>query len=372
MNDDVQRMLSEANPVRVERMGDAAATPAAVLLLERITSQAPEPSVARPVRRAMRRRVLIAGAAAVVTASGVAVFRLPFGSGQEAAAYAATPPMLDYRPSGQSAAGFLRDLAVRVARMPDRTGSGDFSYVRMQAWLLGPTVDATTRTGSAAVASVKSESWVTGDGTGRLVRQPGELIPQAGPVALPSGGTVAEATPGNDASPGAPSVSVGQVLDPLVDLASLPTDPVGLAQRLDRLPPTKTSGDVKSEMPSATWRLGQLRGIWSSQPVPPRTRASFLRLLADMPAVTDEGAVNDRAGRRGHAVAIQTQEGQARVRQVVILDPSTGEVLGYEKILLTEQGREQWSPFARLHLPAVVEYDAYFAAGRVSSMKVHL
>jgi len=372
MKYDVRRMLSEANPVPVETLGDAAATPAAGLLLERITSQPPEWAVARPVRHPMRRRVLIAGAAAVVVASGVAVFRLPFGLGQEAAAYAATPPMLDYRPSGESAASFLRELADRVAILPDRTGSGDFSYVRMQAWSLGPTVDATTRTGSAAVASVKSESWVTADGSGRLVRQPGQLIPQADPVALPSDGTVAEATPDNDASPGAPSVSVGQVLDPLVDLASLPTDPVGLARRLDALPPSKTSGDAQSEVPSTTWRLGQLRGIWSSQPVPPRTRASFLQLLADMPTLTDEGPVTDRVGRPGHAVAIETEEGPARVRQVVILDPSTGTVLGYEKILLTERGREQWSPFARLHLPAVVQYDAYFDAGHVSSMKAHL
>jgi hypothetical protein len=80
--------------------------------------------------------------------------------------------------------------------------------------------------------------------------------------------------------------------------------------------------------------------------------------------------VTDRVGRSGHAVAIETQEGQARVRQVVILDPSTGAALGYEKILLTEQGREQWSPFARLRLPAVVQYEAYFAAGRVSNMEV--
>jgi hypothetical protein len=372
MKHDVQRMLSEVNPVRAERLGDAVSTPAANLLLERILSQTPERAVARPVRRAMRRRVVIAGAAAVVIASGVAVFRLPFGPGQEAVAYAATPPMLDYRPSGQAAAGFLRDLADRVAGMPDRTGSGDFSYIRMQSWLLVPTVDATTRTGGAAVASVQSESWVTADGSGRLVRQPGPLIPQADQVTLPPGSTVAEATPDGAASPGAQSVSDGQVLDPLVDLASLPTDSVGLARRLDALPPSKTSGDARSEVPSTAWRLGQLRGIWSSQPVPSRTQAAFLRLLADTPMLTDEGTVTDRVGRPGHAVAFDSQEGNARVRQVVILDPSTGATLGFEKILLTEQGREQWSPFARLHLPAVVQYDAYFAAGRVPSVEVHL
>jgi hypothetical protein len=305
-------------------------------------------------------------------ATGVTVFRLPFGSDQPAAAYAATPPMLDYRLSGQSAASYLRDLADRVASLPDQTGTGDFSYVRMRSWLLVPTVDETTRTGSAAVAPVLTESWVTSDGSGRLVRQPGEPIPQTGAVALPPGSTVAKATASSDNAAGAPNVSTGPVLDPLVNLASLPTDPAGLALRLDAMPPSKTAGAVRSEVPPAAWRLGQLRGIWSSQPVPPQTQATFLRLLADMPTLTDEGVVTDRAGRQGHAVAIETQEGQARVRQVVILDPVTGTALGYEKILLTEQGREQWSPFARLHLPAVVQYDAYLAAGHVTTMEVQL
>lgn len=370
--------LSRANPVEVTLLGDSSRTAEGEALLLRIVAEADDPPIAAggpavrgavgqasPARPALRGRwvavptrwrLITVGTLAVATALAVLVTQLPGGHGT-GAAYAATPPMLRYHAAGKPAAKVLDDLAARITGQPDTTGTGDVRYVRVRRWLLVPTLDADRGTGGAAVTADLIETWLAGDGAGQVLRTPGGVRAEGTGQALPPGSKAAEATA---------ETGSGRFTEVPLDLAALPQDPVALANWLDQRPDTKATGSRPSSV--AARRIGGLRAVWDQQPVPPEVQARFLRVLADTPGLVDEGTVTDRAGRSGRAVAVEADEGAARVRHVLILDPGTGAPLGYEKILLTERGQEQWTPLQPVRVPAVVEYVAYLAAARVATV----
>jgi hypothetical protein len=355
----VIRLLPEANPISLDDLGDTSRTPEAQRLLEHIIAEVScsdveagdgvateRPHVRLPGWRPARRRLIAAVALAMaVTAASLSV-QLP-ASREARPAYAATPTMLDYHPSTQSAAEFLRDLAARISTHPEQVvGSGDFWYVRTQRWALFPVMG--DHGASAQVTPELTEIWFAADGSTRTL------------FSLRGGHDGnAQVTPGMaeiwDAAHGS-SRTLLQVGAPM------PSGKVRVVER-DRL---RAEGDLGFKP-----RPQRMLAIWGGNPISPAKRAKFLRALADTPGLTNEGPVIDRAGRNGHAFAFDTAQGPARVRYVVILTPDTGVMLGYERILLTGRGQADGQadqvPSQSVHGPVVVEYVTYLAAARVAT-----
>jgi hypothetical protein len=68
-------------------------------------------------------------------------------------------------------------------------------------------------------------------------------------------------------------------------------------------------------------------------PTSPQLRAALFRVLADLPGVQLLGRQRDRLGRSGIAVAV-TQGGSGRVREELLFDPATSNVLQTEGVQL--------------------------------------
>src|SRR5262249_20064249 len=80
-----------------------------------------------------------------------------------------------------------------------------------------------------------------------------------------------------------------------------------------------------------SYRLIDTIRVLHEQIVSPRLDAAMWRVLAARPDVRYLGKVFDRAGRAGVAVTFSNHSGE---RLVLIISPSTGQLLGAEDLLL--------------------------------------
>ncbi|MEU7823016.1 hypothetical protein [Catellatospora sp. NPDC049133] len=68
----------------------------------------------------------------------------------------------------------------------------------------------------------------------------------------------------------------------------------------------------------------------------PRQRSAALSVLADVPGLKWHGLTQDRVGRQGAAVTLDTGDPAAgMVRDILLIDPASGHLLGYEQIAMT-------------------------------------
>lgn len=85
-----------------------------------------------------------------------------------------------------------------------------------------------------------------------------------------------------------------------------------------------------------------------------RETAAVVRMLADADGLRSAGVVTDRLGRRGQAYVYDGPDGATNsTRQMVILDPRTGELLGLEITFTKDE------PEFKIKSGEVMSYEAW-------------
>jgi hypothetical protein len=96
-----------------------------------------------------------------------------------------------------------------------------------------------------------------------------------------------------------------------------------------------------------------LHEVANTRPVDASVQAAALTMLAREPGVVALGETTDRRGRAALAFGTDSADSGQDQRYVLLIDPSTGRLLGYEQVL-TGDGRD-----LGLETPAVIAYTAY-------------
>jgi hypothetical protein len=133
----------------------------------------------------------------------------------------------------------------------------------------------------------------------------------------------------------------GQIDEPL---KRLPTDPGLLWAQFDRIQPEENG-------PQSVLRAWSDLNVWFS---PNRAqRAAALTVFSDTDALTWHGATRDQAGRPGIGLSVISDNGGTR--DLLILDPATGELLAYELTALRDPGA------LGITEPTVLDYHLFLA-----------
>ncbi len=335
--------LTAANPVPHPQPGiDARAEADLRRILatdpEHARADAPGPDRWPAGRRATRTAARWAAVAAVTTALvvGGSVLDgdgwLPGGQ-REGSAYAVTPPPLAPGAlDGLSAYGLavptdptdpapvLTQIADRVQPLPDDTGTGRYARVANEGWYLHTRVDG--RQVTSEIVLTATTSWTAADGSGALRSRVGDQDPSE------------EAF-----GPGGRSL--------VFALGGLSTDPSTLATQLEVAHPV-ANGPAE--------RLVAITDLAREQPLPPAVRAAVLRYLAATPGLLLTGPVEDRSGRRGVAVHLDSDHSGLPTRYTLIIDPASGRLLGDEQLLTTTAGA------LNVPVPSVIAYTTHLDA----------
>jgi hypothetical protein len=254
-----------------------------------------------------------------------------------------TAPMLHYtltgivKPGNTFESPTARSVLLKLARaaehrapLPQPPGAR-ISFVVTNDWFL----DSSTGGGktSSVITPQVNDTWFAPNGKSRVLSRQGH------PVTVVDGSrqTLRSLQGGppvsSDRFPAEPE-------NPVV--ASLSLHPAALKRELLHADP---GGQPLS------YRLVDTIRMLHEQIVSPRLDAAMWRVLAARPDLSYLGKVTDRAGRSGVAVAFSERSGE---RLVLIISPSTGQLLGSEDLLL--------SGAPALHLtayPAVVGYTIF-------------
>ncbi len=306
--------------------------------LQRILATDPAASdatTAAPRARPSRARAARWAAVAAVTAALVVGGSVLNGDGwlpgtQRQAAFAVTPPLLAAGPASDldaygltvptdpvDPAPVLAQIADRVRALPDDTGTGRYAKVATEGWYLHTRVDG--RQVTSRIVLTRSTAWTAPDGSGALLHQVGDEAP-AKETHGPGGRTLMWA------------------------LGSLSTDPATLAGQLEVGHPVQI-GPAE--------RLVAITDLTREQPLTPAVRAEVLRHLAATPGLRLTGPVQDRSGRPGIAVHLDSDHSGLPTRYTLIIDPATGKVLGDEQMLTTDPG------LLGVPVPSVTAYTTY-------------
>jgi hypothetical protein len=350
-------LIAPGNPVPCAAFGDSWRDPLGQATYQRIVAHPPSgpaPRLRRPIRR-LRPVAAVAAAAGVVAASLLIVAARTPAPGEMA-----TAPMLHYiltgvsQPTKSSQLPSARSLLLHLARIAGRQPAvpqapgANVGYVLTNEWYMRVAVAGGTST-SVVVPEV-DRTWTAPRGTDRQVRRFGK--PLVGAVGSQQTLRAAESGP-----PVSDSVfRTAEQFGPLV--RDLSANPARLATQLLDAPPYAGSG-----WPTA-YHLVRIISDLHHQVVAPRLEAALWRVLAAEPAVRYLGTVVDRAGRTGDAVAVSLV-GQGSERQVLIISPATGRLLGQEQIFRTNPGLLNIRVF-----PAVVSYVTYLSEGWTTNLTV--
>ncbi|PZF80749.1 hypothetical protein C1I92_24525 [Jiangella anatolica] len=316
----------------------------------------PRPALPRP---ALTRRALWP-AAGLATATAVAAAVLVVGDlGSDGAdtAYAATPPVLAAELGiGGPARAQLQSLAATAgAASPQLYATAADTTVVTESWLLTVTeteaadeapppegAAATLAMGAAptvtsAVVPVLREQRLLADGSVHVRETQGE-------ARFPT----AEWSAADDAAtPGA--VLLDETI-PAGGLASaypaqLATDPAALREQL--LAAWPQAGDPAATLFRALHELAANRSL--DAPV----QAAALAMLAREPGVVALGAATDRRGRAAVAFGADSADSGLDRRHVLLVDPDSGRLLGYEEVLTGDPGELD------VKTPAVAAYTVF-------------
>jgi hypothetical protein len=317
MTTHVRTLMRDADPAPRERHGGGERAQADLERMLRlghlsaVTEERQPRQAARPPRRRTRLVPALAAVAACAAAA-VAYLVLPLGSGETG--YAATPPPLRYTHASTSvpAGSMLERLADRVDEL--REPAGPVSRVHQREWSLDTRIYADD--------SVTSE----------MVEQ------EYRRVLRPDGSGTTWWTD-EDGDTGTNPYS----WDPA------PEDPEAFTTWLFSRPGDVGFGNAMG--------ADQITGdLLRSQALIPAQRAALLRALAELPGLTYDGEVTDRAGRVGQAFSSESDSGGLPSRYTIIVDPDTGTILGQEQTLTETPGK------LNVPIPSVISYTVYLSA----------
>jgi hypothetical protein len=229
------------------------------------------------------------------------------------------PTVVQFSHGTEPARPHLRALIEQVSAAPDDPPAcGRYAYLHVRQWAADTTIGP-DGLGTTQTIEFDYRRWRADDGSGRVSTMRDE--PAADPATttedFPAGGL-----------PGALSAPVN-------------TDPGLLSSQMDAVQP---------------WENGDQAGIRATAEIygwhtPNRDqRATILAVLRDSELIWRGNAV-DRVGRAGVAVSFDSDNGVSR--DLLILDPATGEPLAYELVTLRNPGKLT-GPF-----PAVQDYQLF-------------
>ncbi|MFF8024784.1 hypothetical protein ACFZDJ_27515 [Streptomyces sp. NPDC007896] len=91
----------------------------------------------------------------------------------------------------------------------------------------------------------------------------------------------------------------------------------------------------------------------------PQQRAALLQVIGQLPGLTFDGEVVDRAGRQGEAFSATSAGSGLPTRYTFIVEARSGQVLGLEETLTETAGK------LNVRIPAVIDYRTYLSAESV-------
>ncbi len=325
---ELQELLGPIDPGRGESLSSPQQRQAD---LEQILTVVPLRAARRP-----RRSLLVAAAVGVtvvlVAVIGYQVVPLP------QPAYAATPAALAYSGGGGPAEPLLVAIAERAKAAPGPAGRGDHEHLTMVSWDLWSQIDGERVT--SAVVPTRTESWRGPNNSGRIMSTHTE--PQ-----FPSRSDRwlwrLHGSPGGDRERRISDYQTGRFP------AMWPDKPPasGMAAWL-RIGHPVTNGPAET--------LVAVTDLVRERVLSPAQRADVLQTVAKLPQLRYDGQVTDRAGRQGSAFSVESDYSGLPTRYTLIVDPSTGAILGYESVLTTSAGKLD------VRIPAVVTYQTYVVA----------
>lgn len=366
MNTDIEdrliELLAQRNPVPLSTIESSVRTPEAERLLRHILGDSRTRSTAPPPPRTRitRRRVL--AVAATVAAGAIALEVIGPPGLHRGTAYAATPELLRFDPAGLPAARtVLAQLADRAEVAPPAPGGGIYDYVLTQGWYLN---SAVTRKGATStIEPTLTETWTSRDGSGRSVAVQGE----AAVTRVGGRNDVRIVRTGSGRTDTLTFGENGTQRIPLVDLGRFSRDPKALSKELLINNGTLTYRKA-DDNPDWLQRVTNIRELYRRQVIPPDLRAALLRVLSETPGLVTLGRGHDRVGRRVVAVGFQSSSYGRPAASNFLFDPDTGVLVGYEEIVTaTRINPDTGRDYLNVQTPAVVEYEAYLAAGRTNA-----
>jgi len=335
MNEDleiVRQLVADHDPAAGLISSDAHADPHGRATLEQIL--ATPTSRTRRGRRRSRSDAILGGLVAVALAATF-VLLVVRAVNAGSPALAATPAPLTYHLPRKALSGraVLLRLAAIAGRQPSMSSiSGTYAYVKTAGWYLDTQVSG-EQSSSEIVASM-NESWITNRSFRTITRR----IPGDGShVSATATGPITGQDSGRGNGP---------------SRLRLSTNPVVVAHQLDVGHP-RSIGPVE--------RFVSLTDLALNQPIPPRSEAAILRVLALSPGLIDSGNVTDRAQRAGIAVSLDSAYSGGPERYTLIFDPHTGSLLGEEETLLGNPGKLNVRP------RSIISYTVFLSSGYVNS-----
>jgi hypothetical protein len=333
----VMELLRRSDPVDpTEIQGWAKGEVGRRVLLQIVETDSP---VRPPVRRRARLALIPAGAAALALALVVGSMFLPRGRGGASA----------------EAAEVLRSVAKVAGARPPVSSEGRYRYTRSENAYLATSVE---QGGSFTVLGPHlREMWIAPDGSGRLRERSGE------PIFLGPRDREAWEALGSPKlwESGTSSETFGSGGLHYEDFSGLSTDPDELYQQIERRAADgKPSGvPVPEGAPVAVNMFAIVGDLLRETVAPPDLRAALYEVAARIPGVELVGEVTDPAGRLGVAVAMNDEPDA--VRQELVFDPETAELLAERQVLLR---RVDW---VDAEPGTAIGWVAYLESGTVDS-----
>jgi hypothetical protein len=277
----------------------------------------------RSSRRARKAtvRLSVLAAAAVLAVGGLQIAGVLPGLNDKASAYVVQPLSVEHPPDVSSAPAQLRRIADRVATIPDDKGTGDVATLKYQGWYIVISGDEGAVSSSLEAQVVTTTVQANGDGTSVTARTDED------------GSTETETTSLRD------TLTWG--------FHGLSADPDQIARQLS--PGHEQQGRVA--------RLDAVVAAYQQMPIDPRARAAMLRYLAETESIASVGAVTDRAGRDGVGFTVDSASSGIPTRYMVIIDPSSGELLDYEELFLSGVSH------LKIEAPAAASYIVFQESG---------
>lgn len=284
-------------------------------------------------------------------AAAIALLLIVIQPWSQPVASAETPPLLDYEfaaateiayASGEDPRTELLALSSAAAKQLPEPAGGQVQHVVTDNWFANLD-DA--KEAEIAVVPQFNETWLSPDGSLRLTERRGEPLAADG-RGIPPAGSWDDTPATTDETYPAGSNDPDFVQD-------LPTDTDGIRNGLlDKV----GCEDREPGLGRSFCLFNQIIDLQRNYVIPPKTYSAMWEMLAGEEGIRLLGNVEDRAGREGIGISL-ISDLAPQYRNVLIISPTTGELLGSEEILIKTM------PAIDIKAPAIMSFTAFLEAG---------
>lgn len=341
--DDVEAIRAIADRLRMPKYDPAHDEPieTADEFVARMKAQEDQVAAARDRRHAANRswRTVVTAIAAAAAVGLVLSIVNPW---QRQSAYAGTPPMLSYgfadsgkvayAPGRPAAATLQRMAQLAAANRTDPAGTGT-QHIVTSGW--HAQLDSKASTDSARVFPTLRETKLQPDGTVAITERRGAPLRADGRGigADTRGSKTTETIPPGTYDPSYAS-----------DLGSSPAE---VRARLLK----RVECGSRSQAATTECLVGEIIHLNEHWVVSGGLRAALWTILSEQPNVRSLGNVEDRAGRPGIGVFVDTS-GKPPLRTILVISRTDGRLLGVETVLTKDD------PDTKVEAPAVYSFTA--------------